>query len=104
MSTCAAPGCRESLDHLRKPGFYCSDACRARAWKARTGYRGQTPAGTARNGKARSGLQVSFRKAVDTLAIALYGEPPDAHTRARVEEMLRPALPARQRERLDARP
>jgi hypothetical protein len=103
VKRCAC-GCGRSLAHLKKPGRYASDACRARAWKARHGSGAPRAVGTAENGSRHyGGLQVSYRKAVDTLAIAFYGEPPDAFSRARVEEMLRPALPARQRERLDAR-
>lgn len=44
-------GCRASLAGKHVSARYASDACRARAWKARTGYRRETAGNGTRNGR-----------------------------------------------------
>lgn len=86
---------------------FATDACRTRHWKQRTGYQARAREngrnGT-ENGKTtrakRSGMQVSYRKAVEAVAeeLAHLGVRDPEH-RARL--VLTPVLPARQRTRLN---
>lgn len=104
MRRCEA--CRGSLEGRRPNARFCSDACRARAWKAKTHY-GPQPVVSKRSGRdgkrANGGLQISYRRAVRKVAIAFYGQIPMLSWSQAIraaEETLAEALPARQRERL----
>jgi hypothetical protein len=87
---------------------YASDACRARAWKARHNYGPQKPRKSRTNGNPkRSGRQISYRKAVEVLAAHLAAEEfhwceSDDEWYAVAERWLADALPERQRARLGA--
>lgn len=65
-----ACGCGASLDGMRKDAIYASPQCRSLGWKRRVGYADPRRRKASRNGKTRrsgpSGLQVSYRKAVET--------------------------------------
>lgn len=92
---CANPSCTHSLDGMRPSARYCSPACKTAHYRERKERRAQWPTVTSR--RKRSGLQVSYRKAVDALQSHL-GIP-----RHSAEEALRLALPVRQRLRLEQR-
>lgn len=57
--------------------------------------------------RSRSGLQVSYRKVLDLVACVIveqYEQPvPDETARVWAEDLVRPLLPQRQRDRLEAR-
>jgi hypothetical protein len=77
LATCAC-GCSASMEGKRACARYASDACRARAWKARTGYRRESGAGTARNGSDKPRpRRVARRKGV-----SVYFASPDLARRA----------------------
>ncbi len=97
MTLACACGCNKPR-HGRS--LYASDACRARAWRARVNYGPQKPRKSRSNGNTRrSGRQASYRKAVDGVTALLrdhYGvDAEDAHLIAEVT--LTPALPRNQR-------
>ena len=48
-----ACGCGTTIDELRPTARYATDACRTRAWKARTGYVDQRAAKPSRNATPR---------------------------------------------------
>lgn len=104
VRTCAC-GCNTSLAGMRPEARYASDACRARAWKDRTGYADPRRRKAARNGRAQRrrapDLRVSYRKALDALARYLQsiGRPA---ARREAAELLEPLLTDRQREALAA--
>lgn len=89
-------GCGEPLAGRRPEARYATDQCRARDWKAKRGYGPQRRPGSRTNA---SGLQVSFRKAVDVLADEFDGYLLPWE----IESALKLALPDRQRQRLEAR-
>lgn len=90
---CAYSKCRQPFEAKRPHAKYCHDACRAAAFKQRA--RERVP-------PHPSGLQVSYRKAVEHLVQFLLAwqlvQPSDAGECA--EAVLSPALPDRQRDRL----
>lgn len=104
--------CGCGADLTRRQARYASDACKSRAWRQRSGYRippaaevCQTRPKRAKSGQ--SGLQVSYRRAVDVLAAMIDGHvdrmlPPGA-ARSWADELMREALSDKQRARLDAR-
>lgn len=100
---CKNPECREPIDPERveqRDAWTCNSRCRAAAWKAEVGYGRPSPSGGVRTGEnARSGVSVSYRKAVNAVASVI----PDPHLQERVVQALRDALPARQRQTLDER-
>ncbi len=68
---CARLGCDEPLTSRHANARYCSDACKSAAYKARTGYTlhaTREPCQTRKSSGGPSGLQVSYRKAVEVLA------------------------------------
>lgn len=101
--SCQRTGCMNVLDGMRRDARYCSNACKTAAYKARTGYTLQAlRKGRQTRKNSQSGLQVSYRKAVEKIAHELreHGvvDPPDK-ARIVAELWMRDALPARQRER-----
>lgn len=124
---CQHPDCDHGMEGRHPAARFCSDACRAAAWKLRTGYGrhdrvvpyDDRPADEARalprraraNGRPAtrrkpSGLQVSYRKAIDVLADYLRASE-DAleltqDPRDEAEAILCDALSDKQRARLDA--
>lgn len=110
MIRCANPACRRPLDPERVINYgakTCDAACRAAAWKARTGYGRQT----GRKGRANArqprrrtpDLRVSYRKAVDVLAGELERHGlvnPPGTGRVVAETWLLEALPPGQRDAL----
>lgn len=97
-------GCGASLEDRNRKALYASDACRARGWKARTGYGPQRPRKDRANGRSRQRqpeLRVSYRKTVDHLAnwLEAGGEPP-AMARRHAEQVIGAALTPHQRDAL----
>lgn len=95
--TCAC-GCGEPLSGRQR--LYASNACKARVWKDKTGYRLQGRQERCQTPKERrSGRQVSYRKAVDEVAFFIrYTNQLDPdRARALAEDILTRALPERQR-------
>jgi hypothetical protein len=96
-------GCGTELDGRRSGARYASDACRARAWKARTGYRRERAAGTTGNGNARQrpkrrrspDRRVTLSRAVAAVQEGLREDGPDP---TRVGAWLERALPSRLRD------
>lgn len=92
----------------RPNGSYASDACRARAWKARRNYGPQEPLEARSNGNVRrskpSGVQASYFKAVDKVSAGVIAEfDVDAvFARWLAGRWLREALPEKQRARMHA--
>lgn len=89
---------------------YASSACRTRAWKRRVAYGPQKPLQGRSNGNVppkRSGLQLSYRRAVREVAIEIATLQGWAPTGDRAmyyaERAIYRALSDRQRERLDSR-
>ncbi len=106
MTRLCACGCKASLEGKRKGARYASPACRTRGWKREHGITGIRYVRASQNGsQRRSGLQVSYRKAVDAVARCLVLISPVAPGRAdeEAEAVLRPALSPRQRELLERR-
>ena len=117
---CQNPVCWEKLDDERVKKHNaktCNDACRAAAWKARTGY-GRPPnpsqgsggskhlGGRANGRRKASGIQIGYRKTVDWLADFLvmhHGFSEGASARLEAEHLLRPLLSEKQRATLGAR-
>lgn len=95
---CSAPLCFHTT---RGKGSYCSDACRTRDWRVRTHYTRPSPGNGAERRSARSGAQVSYRKAIQAAVNTAmsFGVLPD-RAKAVAEVMVRDALPERQRARL----
>jgi hypothetical protein len=100
---CAHEGCSTVLAGARPEAVYCSAACRTAAWRARSGYRIPTLSEQrkpSQNGRAKpSGLQVSYRKAVDQVADMLersFIEKP-CNARRLAEGAVKAALSERQR-------
>jgi hypothetical protein len=90
-----ACGCGERLEGMRADAVYASAACRTRDWKRRKGITGIRYTKASQNGKSGpSGLQVSFRKAVETLHLEL------RLPRLAIQSALEPALSKRQRRQL----
>lgn len=105
---CEGPGCTVSMAGRHPSARFHSDACRARAWKERTGYGRPGPRKGRANGQPKpSGLQVSYRRAVTAVADYLAAQDGHAETlpvyQPTAESILRPALSVRQRARLEAR-
>lgn len=99
-----ACGCKRSLNGMRRDAVWYSRACAVR-WARSNPGKSLLDAHSANGGRTRrrsgpSGRQVSYRKAVATLADWLNVLPTDDST-LHAEEILRPALPARQRARLE---
>lgn len=90
--------CECSLGEMRRDARYCSPAHRIAASKARRGI--SVRAVLTRSG-GPSGLQVSYRKAVEVLYQHI-GEP-DAVARVIAEAAMAEALSPAQRARLEAR-
>lgn len=91
----------------RPNGSYASDACRARAWKARRHYGPQKPLGARSNGNAArskpSGAQVSYRKAVGAAAEMLVQAGHAPYKAERIaERYMVGVLPEKQRARMHA--
>lgn len=116
MRLCDNPACRKPLapERVEKhDAKSCDSACRSAAWKARTGYRHPSRRNAAerpQNGsqprsRPRSGLQVSYQRAVEVLAKGLrwHLHQPLAPTEELVERILKDALPTRQRRIYDQR-
>jgi hypothetical protein len=98
-----ACGCGRLLEGMRPNAIYASRACNTRAWKGREGIVGYRAVKRSRRPK-KSGLQVSYRKAV--LALALDYQCKGSSWRsaiARAERVLGEALSDRQRTLLHAR-
>lgn len=71
MRTCAC-GCGASMEGARPQARYASDACRSRAWKARTGYRlvrARKPRQNA-SSRRREGVTVYFPTVDDAEMVA----------------------------------
>ncbi len=105
--TCQRDGCDEPLTSRHANARYCSDACKSAAYKARTGYTlhaTREPCQTRKSSGGPSGLQVSYRKAVEVVADFLTHElAPVAFTTSttRIAEIvLAQALSDRQLQRL----
>lgn len=100
---CAYPPCATPFRSSRSEARYCSDRCRTRDWKRKAFY------GRARSvrtdGSSRSGPQLSYRRAIDVLAARMDQDRILSEVTARgyLERALLDALPARQRERLEAK-
>ena len=94
-------GARADISGMSEAAKFCSGPCRTEAWKLRKG--AQRRAVRAR--KAPGGVQISYAKAVDHVAVVLAMEfglsLDDAHAWA--GRILVLALPAKQRKRLEAR-
>lgn len=90
--------CKCSLGGMRRDALYCSAAHRLAASKAR---RGISVRGVPMRSSGPSGLQVSYRKAVEVL----YQHIAEADAVARViaEDAMAEALSPTQRARLEAR-
>jgi hypothetical protein len=90
--------CGEPIQSSRPNARYASDACRTRAWKARTGYADRRARKPSRNGRPRrpspSSVRISYRKALDVVESALRAQPMrgSAAARQRAEELLEPIL------------
>ncbi len=105
MKRCARKGCPHLLSHLRSDAKWCSPACAQRVRRGDSPYRNPTP----RSGS--SGLQVSYAKALDAIHGALLDEADFAgHPDSSLDDIyavvkcaLTESLPARQRQRLEAR-
>lgn len=107
---CKDRSCRRVLDpaRVRSHGAqHCpGEKCRARAWKAEREY---GPRVSARNGQRRatSGLQVSYHKAVESVALIISDlqgwDPYGDRARSYADRALREALSVRQRAKLDRR-
>jgi hypothetical protein len=96
-------GCGASLEGMRESAVYASASCRTRAWKAREGITGYRAVKASQNARA-SGLQVSYRKAVEALADFVAVEGIDrAKAIAEAERILRLGLSDRQRAALERR-
>jgi hypothetical protein len=104
--------CEAELVGKRADAVYCDDLCRRAAWAERTGYR----AGNGRERlvqprkSSRSGLQISYRQAVEVVTLELWAhlrtigyDGTGEYPRARAERILAQALPTAQRLRLEAR-
>lgn len=97
---------RALSESSRSEARYCSDRCRAAAWKERRGYGARR---AVRTGLARpSGLQLSWRRALrEVTELTIQLNPHLADHRDLAEEIaetaLKRALPERQRRRLEAR-
>jgi hypothetical protein len=98
---CARRGCTTSLRGMRDDAEHCSDACRVAAHRHRKALRSRN-----RRSSRPGGRQVSFGVLVRLLAklmvqgrVVVDGMPvfSGAEARARAEELLAEALPARQR-------
>ncbi len=104
---CARLGCDEPLTSRHANARYCSDACKSAAYKARTGYAlhaTRTPCQTRKSSGGPSGLQVSYRKAVEVVADFLTGPRLPREGAERVAAcLLTQALSDKQRARLQAR-
>lgn len=93
--------CRKRFTGKRHGAQFCSDACRMANYRARTDP-ARAPARPDHRPRA-SGPQLSYFKALRVLAAHFESEgmhPPYAREKAR--GVLRPALPDKQRARLDA--
>lgn len=107
MRTCARDGCNNPVTSKHASARYCSDACKSAQWRADAGYRVvgvrkacQTP----KKRRRQSGMQVSWAKAVQTLAGVLQNWDMDGEeAEAEAARILRGALSDKQRARLDAR-
>jgi hypothetical protein len=99
-------GCGASLEGKRPEARYASDACRARAWKGRTGYRRENGRNGTRNASPRPvALRISLRRAqtvadelIDTLDAAAVSP---AGVRRIIDAVLVQSLSERQRQRLE---
>lgn len=105
--TCAYCGGR--FETTRRAS-YCSTACRTAAWKERTGYADPRQRKACRNGKSRaSGMQVSYRKAVEAMIELLERTEPirwklkPGEARSAAEWAMSRALSDRQRALLEER-
>lgn len=94
---CARKGCKTPLTHMRADAVWCSRACAMAAKRA-----GQSARKPNRKRSGRSGLQVSYFKAVDALTRALE-QMPVARPELIAQRILREALSEQQRARLEAR-
>lgn len=93
--------CGASLAGRRKDALYCSASCRATA--ARERKESAQSRNTAPPRANRSGLQISYRKAVEHIALSYGPGLRRSEAIARAEALLRPALSDRQRAQLDER-
>lgn len=104
-----ACGCKRSLEGMRRNAIYATSACRARDWKRRAGYADPRRRKASRNGKSgRSGLQVSYSKAVEAVVDAISTFSTERlstgvtrDVREIAAEAVLERLPARQRARLE---
>jgi hypothetical protein len=101
VRVCAC-GCGESLAGRDKRALYATAACRARGWKRDRDYGPQKPPKVRTNARQRSGLQVSYKRAVREVE-AEFRELGVGFPRARATRAVRRALSDKQRARLDAR-
>lgn len=100
---CLRDGCMNPILNGRPERRYCCDSHRVAQWKAEHPNGPQN--GLVRiSGPSRSGLQVSYPKAVRVLTIFLRGIEPNWHNHeATAELILVEALSPAQRARLEAR-
>jgi hypothetical protein len=102
---CACP-CKQSLEGMKPSARYATAACRTRHYRERQAQPVQTPRVTSQK---RSGLQVSYQKALQA-AISAIGSFAAARLAGSAvtdceiaEQCVREALSQRQREQLDQR-
>jgi hypothetical protein len=109
---CKAPDCDKVVDPKRVELYgaeTCDPICRAKAWKADTGYGHQDPArrpspAVRTASRKPSGLQVSYRKAVEGCVEALRECGVDLDEAELIaEKRMRSALSAKQLAKLEAR-
>lgn len=103
MNTCAHAGCTNPVTSRDPRALYCSNAHKSAAWRARTGYRltgTQTAGQTRKRRGGPSGPQLSYHKTQRELEWRLWEFP---EVMAIVDEVLLDVMPAKQRERLEAR-
>src|ERR1044072_738715 len=113
---CAYPPCDVDITDRAENCRYCEDRHRTAHWKLKKAEAEPTAKRTRRNGQnARqrsqrslaSGLQVSFNRAVEACEKALlegllYGQPSESTIPWLTRRFMTEALPAKQRERLEA--
>jgi hypothetical protein len=105
--TCAREGCTAPVTSRHGNARYCSDACKSSAWREKTGYalQGiQKACQTRKKTSGPSGPALSWAKTVRALAGELQRIGYDAEdAEAEAVRILLPALPDKQRARLEAR-
>lgn len=95
---CLGPGCDVLMEGRDPEARFCTPRCRARDWKARTGYGRQSAVRTPRRANASGpSIRISYLRALDATADALIDAGvPRARAREHARTALRPLLTQRQ--------